>query len=537
MNRKDGKKQYRWAMSLLLVLILCLFSGCGKTQDTAAISGEGEEVHWQDYNGKRLGVLIGPLMEDAAAEFFPDSEYFYFNSYPDCIAALFAGKIDAFLGDEPGMKALHAEQPEVDYIHDNLTENNYSFAFRKNDPKSEALRQELNDFLARSWADGTMQELDEIWFGVDEERKVVDMSDLTGENGRVKVVTTTTDMPFSYIKDGKNVGYDIDLVVRFCRDRGYALELGDVDFAGRIPAIQSGKFDFTTDMNVTPEREEQVLFSDPTSHGGIVLAVRTSDLTAASEAAEDGSFLSRIGASFEKTFLRENRWQLFLLGIGTTLLITVLSILFGTVLGFLAFMLCRNGNPVANGITRFAVWLVQGMPVVVLLMILYYVVFGKLAIPGAAVAIVGFTLVFGCAVFGMLRAGVGAVDPGQKEAAYALGYPDRKAFYRVVLPQALPHFLPAYKGEITSLIKATAIVGYVAVQDLTKMGDIVRSRTYEAFFPLIAVAILYFVLAAALIFLVKKIELQIDPRQRTQEDILKAVSPCSEAYPQSQKQT
>ena len=92
--------------------------------------------------------------------------------------------------------------------------------------------------------------------------------------------------------------------------------------------------------------------------------------------------------------------------------------------------------------------------------------------------------------FGMLKVGVGAIDKGQTEAAYALGYTDRRAFFRVVFPQALPHFMPSYKRSITELIKATAIVGYVAVQDLTKMGDLIRSRTYEAFFPLIVTAVL-----------------------------------------------
>ncbi|MBQ5488455.1 MAG: transporter substrate-binding domain-containing protein [Clostridia bacterium] len=726
---------------------------------TAQGSASGT-VRWQDYNGKKLGVLVGPLMEDAAKAFFPDSEYLLFDSYPDCVTALLAGKIDGFLGDEPGVKSIRAEQPKVDYIHESLTENNYSFAFRKDDQKSAALCREFNAFLKKCWEDGTMEELD-VWFGVDEAKKTVDMSGLSGENGTIRVVTTSTDMPWSYIKDGKHVGYDIDLVVRFCRDRGYALEIGDVDFAGRIPAIQSGKYDFTTDMNVTPERMEQVLFSDPTSHGGIVLAVRASDLAASIQpesaaeyseysdlsgkrvsmltgapfeelvrskvpdvgefsyfnsapdtilalksgktdafltnnavgalavnrnpelalfpqdldtsafgiafakgdpardmwqAAYDaipeetknalwekwtgsddsvkllpeqdwpgsngtvqaavcdslepmsymgnggqligfdiemillmakeldvhveftgmefsaimssvqagkallgagsiiatderkqsvdfveyypaafvlvvrafrietgGSFLSAIADSFQKTFIRENRWKLFLKGIGTTMLITVLSVLFGTILGFAVFMLCRNGNPAANFITRFFVWLVQGMPAVVLLMILYYIIFGRVNISGAAVSVVGFTLVFGSAVFGMLRAGVGAIDKGQLEAAYALGYTNRKAFFRIILPQALPHFMPAYKGEITALIKATAVVGYVAVQDLTKMGDIVRSRTYEAFFPLIAVAIIYFILAAILTFLVNRIEIRIDPRRRSKQQILKGV--------------
>ena len=488
-------------------------------------------VRWQDYNGKRIGVLVGPLMEDAAKEYFPDSEYLLFNSYPDCIAALLAGKIDAYLGDELGLFAVHAEQPEIDYIHDRITQNNYAFAFRKNDPDSAALCAELNDFLKRSRANGTMQDLENIWYGIDEEKKVLDMSDLTGENGTIRVVTTSTDAPFSYIKDGKNVGYDIDLVVRFCRDRGYALELGDVDFAGRIPAIQSGKYDFTTDMNVTPEREEQVLFSDPTGYGGIVLAVLSSDLAAAdagrqapagAESAEE-SFLDSMSDSFNKTFIREDRWQLFKDGVLTTLLITVLSILFGTALGFVVFMMCRNGNIIANGVTRFSMWLVQGMPMVVLLMILYYIIFGSVAINGVVVAVIGFTLTFGASVFGLLKMGVGTIDRGQYEAAYALGYANRRTFFRIILPQAIPHILPAYKGEIVGLIKATAIVGYIAVQDLTKMGDIVRSRTYEAFFPLIAVTVIYFVLEGLLGFLVSKIQIRMNPKKRKPETILKGV--------------
>ncbi len=495
-------------------------------RDTVSGSARADtgSIRWQDYNGKRIGVLVGPLMEDAAHTYFPDSEYFLYSSYPDCITALLSGKIDGFLGDEPGIKSVHAEQPEVDYIHDSLTENNYSFAFRKNDPKSAALCAELNEFLAKCWEDGTMQELDNIWFGVDEERKIVDMSDLSGSNGKVRVITTSTDMPWSYIRDGKNVGYDIDLVVRFCRDRGYALELGDVDFAGRIPAVQSGKYDFTTDMNVTPEREEEVLFSTPTSHGGIVLAVRASDLaTEGRDADKKPSGLDGVRLSFEKTFLRENRWKLFMQGVKTTMLITMLSILFGTMMGFGVFMLCRNDNPVANTVTHFCIWLVQGMPMVVLLMILYYVVFGNVAISGIVIAVIGFTLTFGAAVFGLMKIGVGMIDRGQYEAAYALGHSNRHTFYRIILPQAIPHVLPGYRGEIVSLIKATAIVGYIAVQDLTKMGDIIRSRTYEAFFPLIAVTVIYFILEGLLNTLTGWLQARSNPKKRGKKRILRGI--------------
>ncbi|MBQ9528672.1 MAG: ABC transporter permease subunit [Fretibacterium sp.] len=174
--------------------------------------------------------------------------------------------------------------------------------------------------------------------------------------------------------------------------------------------------------------------------------------------------------------------------------------------------------------TRFCVWLVQGMPAVVLLMILYYIVFSSMDISGVAVAVVAFTLTFGSAVYGMLRMGVGAVDRGQTEAAYALGYGRWGAFFGIVLPQALPHFMPTFRGEVAALVKATAIVGYIAVQDVTKMGDIVRSRTYEAFFPLIAVAVLYFVMAGALNFLAGRIQAYLNPKRRKRGDILRGLN-------------
>ena len=123
----------------------------------------------------------------------------------------------------------------------------------------------------------------------------------------------------------------------------------------------------------------------------------------------------------------------------------------------------------------------------------------------------------------MLKTGVGAIGAGQMQAAAALGYTERMAFFRVVLPQTVPHILPTYLGQVTALIKATSIVGYIAVQDLTKMGDVIRSRTYEAFFPLISVAVIYFVLAGILNALVGRFGRLLDVRRRRNGMLLKGV--------------
>ena len=168
--------------------------------------------------------------------------------------------------------------------------------------------------------------------------------------------------------------------------------------------------------------------------------------------------------------------------------------------------------------------MIAGTPVVVILMILFYVIFGKVRdMSGILVAIIGFTLTFGAFVYDHMTVSVSSVDRGQTEAAYALGYTKNKTFFRIIFPQAMTIFLPSYCGQAVELIKATAVVGYVAVNDLTKMGDIIRSNTYEAFFPLIATAVIYFLLTWILASLLKLLKLRFEPKRRRKEDILKGV--------------
>lgn len=163
------------------------------------------------------------------------------------------------------------------------------------------------------------------------------------------------------------------------------------------------------------------------------------------------------------------------------------------------------------------------MPLVVFLMVLFYIVFARTGMSGTTVAVIGFTIIFGFTMFDLLKSGESAVDSGQKEAAYALGYSDFDTFIRIILPQAAHHFLPSYQNEVVSLVKATAVVGYITVTDITKMGDVVRGRTYDAIFPLLAVVVAYFLLSAALKALIKVLIRKTDTRSRAKKDIMKGV--------------
>ena len=495
--------------------------------DTLA-DGKGERstegMHLADFEHKRIGVTTGSVQATLAAERFPEAQLYYFSNTTDMLNALRAHKIDAFADSDLVVKYIMADNPDLTFLDEPFGETMQAGAIFPKTDKGKSLCDAYSAFIRQIRQNGVYDEIQGAWYGTDESKRTIpDLDQLPATNGTLRVATDTINVPFSYINDGKPVGADIDIAVRFCKANGYGLNIVQTAFDGILPAVTTGNVDFACGgIAYTPERAESVLYSDPTFESSSVVAVLKSEITAAASGS-GWHFWDGIVSSFNKTFIRENRWQLFVQGVLNTLIITLLSILFGTALGFAVFMLCRNGNSAANLITRFSLWLVQGMPMVVLLMILYYVIFGSIAINGIAVAVMGFTLTLGASVFGMLKMGVGAVDAGQYEAAYALGYSNRKTFYRIILPQALPHVLPAYKGEIVGLIKATAIVGYIAVQDLTKMGDIVRSRTYEAFFPLIAVTVIYFLLEGLLGMLVSRVTINIDPRRRKPEDILKGI--------------
>ena len=499
------------------MLIATIFALC-----TPVLAESTQYTSLKELDGKRIGVQTGTTFDAITKESLPNVTIEYYNTYADMVEALTSNKIDAFPSDQPVIEMIAAENPNVKMLNDHLSDFEFGFVLPKSE-KGEALGREINAWLDKVKKSGELEQMTNRWTkGKDSEKVVPDYESLPATKGTLTMATEGAYPPMNYYRDNELVGLEIELAARFCESAGYGLEITPMNFDATLPAVQSGKADFAlSGVTITKERKESVNFSDPYYVGGTVMAV----LNQSQAGAQDGpmAFFNGILESFNKTFLRESRWQLFLEGVGVTLAITLLSIILGTLLGFMIFLLCRNGGRIANGISGACMWLIQGMPGVVLLMILYYVVFGSFSIGGVAVSVIAFTLTFGTTMFGLLRMGVGAVDEGQREAASALGYSDRHTFFRIIMPQALPHIVKPYKGEVVNLIKATSIVGYIAVQDLTKMGDIVRSRTYEAFFPLIAITIIYFALEGLLGFLVSRISFTFDPKRRTKDEILKGV--------------
>ena len=470
----------------------------------------------EELNGHDIGVQTAVLYEELIQDRVPDSTFQYYTMPNDMILALQSGKVDAYLIEEVSYGVQKKNHPELTVLDEPAGYIDATCIIGNNE-RQDRLLAELNEFIADSWDNGLLDELYDYWIAdFDPVNDTCDVTGFTGENGTIAVAVEGGYEPFSFISNGHISGFDADFICRFARAYGYTPEFYEVPFEAIAPGVESGKYDIGMNIVVSAERNETGTLSDVYYSTPIRLVILGED--------DSGlGFFEQLAESFNKTFIRESRWKLFVQGAGLTVLITIASIAAGTVLGFLVYMLCRKGGRIPNSATNFFLWQIHGMPTVLLLMILYYIVFGSSSLSGTWVSVVGFSLMFACSMIDMLRVGCNAIGRGQMEASRALGYSDSQSFFRIILPQAAQHFLPIYRNEVVTLIKETSVVGYIAVLDLTKISDLVRSRTYEAFFPLIVTAIMYFVISAVLTRIVRLVESSVDPKRRKQEKILKGI--------------
>ena len=232
------------------------------------------------------------------------------------------------------------------------------------------------------------------------------------------------------------------------------------------------------------------------------------------DSATGSTFFESMVSGWQKNFVQEDRYKLFVDGLCTTVIITLGAAIFGTALALAVCLMRRSEQRFLSMAALMYIRLVQGMPVVVLLLILYYVVFAATGLSDIAVATIAFGINFSAYVAEMMRSGIDTVDKGQIEAGKALGFDTLAIYKKIIYPQALVYVLPVYKGEFISMLKMTSVVGYIAIQDLTRVSDIIRERTYDAFFPLIVTAVGYFVVAYVFIYFLNRIESGVDPKRR-----------------------
>lgn len=221
--------------------------------------------------------------------------------------------------------------------------------------------------------------------------------------------------------------------------------------------------------------------------------------------------LNGIYDDFYKTVIFDERYKLILEGLKNTILIAIGAVIIGILLGSIISIVKytnkeRGKFKLLSKIFDIYVNIIRGTPSVLQLMIMYYVVFKTSTIDSVIVGIIAFGINSSAYVAEILRSGFDSIDDGQVEAGLSLGLNFRQVLRYIIIPQAVKVSLPSMGNEFVTLIKETAIAGYIGIEDLTKASDIIASRTYDYFFPLVLVALIYLLLTSVISKLLKKME-------------------------------
>ena len=224
-------------------------------------------------------------------------------------------------------------------------------------------------------------------------------------------------------------------------------------------------------------------------------------------------------SKFTLNFIKEDRWKFILRGLGVTIEITIFALIIGIVIGLLVALVKTTYEntgklKIANAITNVYLTIIRGTPVVVQLLIVYFVVFSTIRVDKVVAAVLTFGINSGAYQAEIFRAGIQSIPRGQFEAGRSLGFSYRQTMTTIIMPQAIKNILPTLANEFISLLKETSIAGYIALEDLTKAGDIIRSRTFAAFMPLIGVALIYLILVLLLSTAAKALERRLKRGER-----------------------
>ena len=231
-------------------------------------------------------------------------------------------------------------------------------------------------------------------------------------------------------------------------------------------------------------------------------------------------WISNLKAQFILNFIEQDRWKMLVTGLGNTLKITLVACLIGICIGVVIAIIRSTWDKnhetmhkgfgksllaVVNAICKLYLTVIRGTPVVVQLMIIYYIIFAS-SRNGIAIAMLAFGINSGAYVAEIVRGGIMSIDAGQFEAGRSLGFNYVQTMRYIIIPQVFKNVLPTLANEFIVLLKETSVSGYVAIRDLTKAGDIIRGVTYSPFMPLIGVALIYLTLVIFFTWLVGKLE-------------------------------
>lgn len=493
-------------LGLLIALFALTFAGCGGKAEASDVGCV------EDLEGKKIGVQIGTVGDTYASDYEGDEAGTVVERYSkgaDAISSLKNGKVDCVIIDEQPAKEFVKRNSDLSILEEEFALEEYAIVIAKGNDSLEA---DVNRILEELKADGT---LDKITAHYISEGKVSGLAYQSPEGldysgGELVMATNATFPPYEYYSDNSIVGIDAEMARAIADRLNKKLVIEDMEFDAIITAVQGGKADIgVAGMTITEDRLKNINFSEPYTTSKQVIIVRNGSSSAAASLKD----------SFYQCFVEDNRYVYLLQGLGNTILISLIAVLFGVVIGFgVAIVRATHdktgGMKVLNAVCHAYLTIIRGTPAMIQLLIINYVIFASTNINKVAVAALAFGINSGAYVAEILRGGIMSLDEGQFEGARSLGLTHGQTMRYIILPQTFKHTLPALANEFIVLIKETAISGYIGLQDLTMAGNIIRSNTYQAFLPLLTVAAIYLVIVMILSAGVRKLEKNLKKNER-----------------------
>ena len=448
-----------------------------------------------DLDTAKIGVQIGTTGDIYASDKEETGATIErFQKGADAVQALKTDKINCVVIDEQPAKSFVANTPGLKILDEEFVTEDYAICAAKGNTE---LLTKVNAALKTLKENGTLDQIVANYIGDDTKGTCPYESpaDVKRDNGTLIVATNAEFEPYEFMSDGKIVGIDMEMAQAIADILGMDLKIENIQFDAIITSVSSGKADLgIAGMTVTEDRLKNIDFSDPYTTSKQVVIVKSD------ESASTGlSFKEKL----YQNFIEENRWQYITRGLMTTIIIAFFALVIGLVLGFLIAIIrsacdMTGKAKVINWICKAYLTIIRGTPSMIQLLIIYYVIFASTSIDKVLVACVAFGLNSSAYIAEIVRSGIMSIDQGQMEAGRSLGFNFRQTMCYIILPQAFKNVLPALGNEFIVLLKETSISGYIGISDLTRGGDYIRSRTYEAFIPLVAVAIIYLILVMAL---------------------------------------
>lgn len=497
---KDNKVLTRFFAFILLSLTLLLtFTSCTNGKDTSELKIESSD----DLETARIGVQLGTTGDIYASDYEETGATItQYNKGADAVQALKKNKVDCVIIDEQPAKAFVKQNPDLSILDEPLTVEEYAICISKDKVE---FCDKVSKIINGLKTDGTIDKIINNYIGDSTKGsyQYTSPEDVKRDNGTLVVATNAAFEPYEYMENGKICGIDVDIAQAIADSLGMELKIEDMEFDSIITAVSSGKADMgVSGMTVTEERKKNINFTVPYTTAKQVIIVRNGG--------NDSTSLVSV-EQFKNDFLVDNRWSYLANGLLTTLKISLFSAIIGIILGFLIAVgrvSCdKTGKcKILNVILKTYLTIIRGTPAMIQLLIIYYVIFASSAVDKVFVAVVAFGLNSSAYIAEIVRSGIMSIDEGQFEAGRSLGFNYTQTMCHFILPQAIRNILPALFNEFIVLLKETSISGYIGIMDLTRGGDYIRSRTYDAFLPLIAVALIYLVIVVVLTALLGKLE-------------------------------